>query len=340
MVDFPLYLAALGWSGVAIGALFTAIVTFQATLTLFSHPLSDRHGRKGFLLVYETALIAAAALALASDSAWAITVAAIVGGFGRGINGAAGPFSPVEQAWLARVTPLPRRGAIFSLNTALGSLGMGLGALLAVLPSLWGGRLPSAAAYRPLFALVLAFALLTLALVATLAERRRPAPAADADVPTRPEENRRLLAIAAVNALNGAAIGLIGPLITYWFHLRYGASDNVRAPACAVASASGRRKRDCPASRSGHSRRTGGNSCDHSGFWAPCRYRYRCRKRGRIAQAMPQAGPSWRRWCGVWPGSAGRVVSPAFGKPWRPFRGAWRVAPDSPARCTGNGWPA
>lgn len=222
VVDFPLYLVALRWNSIQIGTLFASVVALHATLTLVSGPLSDRLGRKGFLISYECALLGSAVLALFSRSAWAITVAAIAGGFGRGINGAAGPFGPIEQAWLARVTPFSRRGVIFSMNTAIGSAGMAAGAFLAMLPVAWQSTFPGAAAYQPLFSFVAIAAVLTLWLLCTATEQQVPAITEDEYPSSRPQENRRLFAIAKVNAINGVAIGLIGPLIAYWFFLRYG----------------------------------------------------------------------------------------------------------------------
>lgn len=221
VVDFPLYLVALRWNSIQIGALFAGVVALHAALTLASGPLSDRLGRKSFLVVYECALLGSAILALFSRSTWAITTAALVGGFGRGINGAAGPFGPLEQAWLARVTPFSRRGSIFSMNTAIGSAGMAIGAFLATLPVVWQSAFPGAAAYQPLFSLVVIAAVLTLWLLCTTTEQRAPAIPPDEYRARRPQENRRLFAIAKVNAINGIAIGLIGPLIAYWFYLRY-----------------------------------------------------------------------------------------------------------------------
>lgn len=235
VVTFPLYLDALGWSGAQIGALFTGIAVLQASLTLFSGPLSDRFGRRRFLLGYEAMLMFASLLALASATSWIVVVAALAGGFGRGMNGAAGPFAPVEQAWLARVTPTPRRSGIFSLNTALGSFGMAIGALLAAALPLWQTVLPGATAYRPLFTLVLIAALFTTRLLWPIIDSTALQDDAAEPPPARHEENRRLLHIAIVNAINGAAIGLIGPLITYWFFLRYNVGPAQIGPVLALA---------------------------------------------------------------------------------------------------------
>lgn len=233
VVDFPLYLAALGWGGVQIGALFTGIIIMQATLTLCVGPLSDRYGRRTFLLAYDALLIACAALALATSVGWAVAIAALGGGFGRGMNGGAGPFSPVEQAWLARVTPTHRRGTIFSLNTAVGAFGMAAGALAAALPAVWETALPGALAYRPMFLVVLVAAFAALGVLLSLHEPRHLPPPPSA--PPHREETRRIVKIAAVTAINGAAIGLVTPLITYWFLVRFGVGPARIGPVLAAS---------------------------------------------------------------------------------------------------------
>ncbi len=98
VVDFSLYLRALHWRAGAIGGVLGASLLLGAALTLLVGPLSDRLGRKTFLLVYEASQMLAAIMALFSSDARLLSAAAIIGGFGRGANGAAGPFGPVEQA--------------------------------------------------------------------------------------------------------------------------------------------------------------------------------------------------------------------------------------------------
>ena len=102
VASFTLYLHALGYTGAAIGAVLMAGLAFGALLTAVVGPVSDRRGRRGLLLGYELAAALAALAAMLLPNEIVLIVAATVAGFGRGANGAAGPFAPVEQAWLAR----------------------------------------------------------------------------------------------------------------------------------------------------------------------------------------------------------------------------------------------
>ena len=157
-----------------------------------------------------------------------ISAAALVGGFGRGGNGGAGPFAPVEQAWLAQSVSPVRRGPIYSLNAALGFLGNAVGAVLAAAPASLHAVLPGALAYRPLFLLsaVGSFACCALILRTpdseTPATRRAQQSAEPAAQDVQRRENRLVLRLMIANVMNGAGVGATGPLIAYWFALRFG----------------------------------------------------------------------------------------------------------------------
>ena len=144
---------------------FGGALALGVVLTLIAGPLSDRGGRRPFLFVYEFAQWLAGLVAVFSAAPGMLWAAALVGGFGRGGNGAAGPFAPVEQAWLAQALTPAQRGPVYSLNSALGFLGNAAGAVIAALPSVVRGALPGALSYRPLFLLSAVGSLLCCALV-------------------------------------------------------------------------------------------------------------------------------------------------------------------------------
>jgi MFS family permease len=224
-VDFTLYLRALHWSAVAISAVLSAALLVGVALTLVAGPLSDRGGRRRFLFAYEAAQCVAGIAALLSGQAAILWAAAMVGGFGRGGNGAAGPFAPVEQAWLAQSVSPSRRGQVYSLNAALGFLGNAAGAVIAA--ARLETVLPGALAFRPLFLLSAVGSLLCCALIlrtpdseAVAAHDNSAAEPATPDI--HRQENRLVLRLMIANVLNGAGVGATGPLIAYWFAVRFG----------------------------------------------------------------------------------------------------------------------
>ena len=243
--DFVLFLRALHWQPGTIGLLLTASSLAGGVLGLAVGPISDRVGRRPFLLIYQASLSACTLAVLADPRGWLLAVAAVVFGYGLGANGAAGPFAPAEQAWLARHVPASERGAVFSLNAAIGFWGMGVGSLIGGLVPRWAGALPGTRAYMPLFALTLALSVVNYRQIAALREdppagaqgrpphltgAPPPAAAGDASVSLPPaaearvrrQENRTLALLVASNAVNAVGIGLFAPLLPYWFSARYG----------------------------------------------------------------------------------------------------------------------
>jgi MFS family permease len=222
VVDFVLYLHAMGWTPLAISMVLAGALVLGAALTLVLGPLSDRFGRRRFLLAYDAVQGIAAAVAALATAPAPLAIAAIVGGFGRGGNGAAGPFAPVEQAWLAWCIPPARRGTFYGYNAASGFLGNAAGALLAGVPGWIGGAAPPAAAYRPLFWLTAVLSAVTFVLIRAGHDGEAAAePPPQADTAEQSRENSLMFRMALANLLNGTGLGLTGPLITYWFAVRF-----------------------------------------------------------------------------------------------------------------------
>jgi len=240
VASFSLYLQALGFSGTAIGTVLMSGLLFGALLTSIVGPLSDRMSRRSLLIGYEIAAALAALAALLAPDRTVLVVAATIAGFGRGANGAAGPFSPVEQAWLARELEGEARQRAFSINATLGFLGMAAGCALVALPAALGEGFNSLTSYRVLFALPLAGSIVSLLLITqTRIVRQAPRPA---DTEPRPAqahvtraENRLLRRLAGVSAINGLAIGIVSPLIAYWFLRRFHQGPAAIGPALAVS---------------------------------------------------------------------------------------------------------
>jgi MFS family permease len=240
VASFTLYLHALGFSGTAIGTVLMAGLLFGALLTLIIGPLSDKVSRRALLLGYEVAAALAALTAMLAPNLAVLIAAATVGGFGRGANGAAGPFSPVEQAWLAREVSGDERRRAFFINATLAFLGMAAGAVLIALPAALGLGFQSLASYRALFAVPLAGSVVSLILIAqtrvpAAAPATAPAVSRATEAHVTRAENRLLRRLAAASAVNGFAIGIVSPLIAYWFRSRFGQSPAEIGPALALS---------------------------------------------------------------------------------------------------------
>lgn len=240
VASFALYLHALGYGGTAIGTILTLGLIFGAALTAIVGPLSDRMSRRRMLLAYEIMAGAAALAAMLSRNEMVLILAATIAGFGRGANGAAGPFSPVEQAWIAREVEGATRRRALSLNATLGFLGMAAGTSLGLIPGALNHGYISLDAYRLLFAVPFAGSLAAIACVALTREAAPtaappPAPPMRGSDPIRRHENRQLRRLTIANAINGLGIGIVGPLMAYWFARRFGEGLTTVGPALAAS---------------------------------------------------------------------------------------------------------
>jgi MFS family permease len=256
VVDLTLYLKDLNWSGISIGSVTSAAGIFGAILILFVGILSDRMGRKPFLLIYEGLTLMSAVAACFTTQAIILVFAIVVAGFGRGQSGAAGPFSPAEQAWLARHVNQSKRGLVFSFNNAVGFIGMAIGSIIGGIPAYLHSAGPLAA-YRPVFILVAVASLICSSILLSMKEQSAAkeeiiqglstearvknrqegnvqTESANIDNKTndrlleakiRKQENSAMFKLALVNVLNGLAVGLTGPMMAYWFSIRYGVSS-------------------------------------------------------------------------------------------------------------------
>jgi MFS family permease len=235
--DFALYTRALGWPPAFLGATIGAGLLLAAVLTALVGPLSDRFGRRGFLLGYEGIEIAAAVLALFTAARWPLAALAALAGWGRGANGAPALFGAVEQAWLSHLVERRALGRVFSYMTAAGFFGLATGMALGALPALLAPLLPGALAYRPLFGIAALGDAVCLVLLARTPDP--PPPPQPAPPPSEPRLRRRehglLLRLAGLNALNGLGIGLTGSLLSWWFAQRYGVGPAAIGPALSLS---------------------------------------------------------------------------------------------------------
>ncbi len=251
LVVFSLYLIELGWSPAAVGVLFTASGLVTAAASWLVGMVSDRKGRRIFLIAYESVTAAVAFLLTWIAQPILLVLACLLVGFGRTQSGRPGVASPAEQAWFAGGAAKDKRGMLFSVNAALGFFGMAAGSLLTGLVPALRTWLPGLLAYRPLFLLVGLGAMLNLILLRGTSESRPiDEPEASAvrghhegnelarnehqtDKITR-GENIIMAKLALVNGLNGIAIGLTSPLLVYWFSLRFGVGPGSIGPVFAA----------------------------------------------------------------------------------------------------------
>ncbi|MGH9104047.1 MAG: MFS transporter [Acidimicrobiales bacterium] len=246
-VVVPVYLALAGYSAFRLGVLFVVVGVASAALSTAVGFLSDRVGRKGFLVgVPLLAAGAGVAYAFSLDPV-VVFAGAAVGSFGRGGGaggGSVGPYAPAEQALVAESVAPAHRNAAFGRLAFGSSLGAVAGSLLvAGLVRGHPTRANALATYRPAFLALAACALLAalLGLLLTETGRRRPGGVAGTGHgrgPFLPRGSAPLLyRLWATNAVNGVAIGMFGPFVSYWLYRRYGVGAGTIGELYAVINA-------------------------------------------------------------------------------------------------------
>ncbi|MBI1995348.1 MAG: MFS transporter [Deltaproteobacteria bacterium] len=226
-VVFTIYLAQLGYSTVTIGLVVSTAYASGAVLTALWGFLSDRYGRKNILMLLAALTIVSNTIYVFFSHLFFILSAVIIANVGAGGSGAGGqgggPMSPVEQALLAEKCTPQSRNHVFATNAFVGSSMGALGALLSGLPQYlqetWSWQ--PIASYKPLFLLTILFGVVLIFAYGSIEEhhvpRRRQAQKTSAAPVSGFVVKMSLLGM--VDNLGG---GLISPLISYWFFLRYG----------------------------------------------------------------------------------------------------------------------
>lgn len=228
-IVIALYLAALGFSGLEIGALFVGVTFASAVMSSTVGFLSDRLGRRPFLVVVPLVAAVASAIYATTETPAVLFVCAALGSFGRGAGaggGNVGPYQPAESAFIAEDVPTANRVDAFGRVAFTSVLGGLFGGLLAQLVNAGPGTAARRAldAYRPAFiaaaVLFLVAGLLALGLTEPADHQQRSRPARRGHWPRRSWP--ALWRLWTTNGTNGLAMGLFAPFMSYWMYRRFG----------------------------------------------------------------------------------------------------------------------
>jgi MFS family permease len=241
----PLYIAMLGYDAVHLGIMFAVSAVVAALLSAATGFLSDRFGRKLFLAAISILMGIGGVWFALTRNFWLIVAAGAIGSIGRGgalAGGAWGPFYPAAQALVAEQSSDYHRTTVFGVLSFVGVMAAAVGSLLAAIPKLFQHTLgvPQLESYRMLFILSGAFSLAMALAVIPVRELHTTRPdttrhTSTAEPRRRDDDVHRVLGLSApswqlvwrfmvTNATNGAAIGMLGPFVVYWFYRRFGVS--------------------------------------------------------------------------------------------------------------------
>lgn len=241
-VVIPIYLVTLGYSAVELGLVFAVVGVTSALMSTLIGFLSDRVGNRIFLIVIPILTALAGAAYVVSDTAVVMVSAAALGSLGRGGGaggGNVGPYMPAEQSLVASSVSNSKRNQAFGRLAFVSTLGSLIGGLLTeLLVKGHPGARVAINAYRGSFEVVSLTALLAGLAALWILDPPPPSKGPRKTMRFFPKESASLVyRLWVTNSLNGAAIGMFGPFITYWFYTRYGATPGSIGVLFAVVNA-------------------------------------------------------------------------------------------------------
>jgi len=225
----PVYLKLIGISAVLVGVLTTISLLVMSILLVPFGILSDRYGRRPFLLAGVFLTAVSWAIMVATTEFTVIAISRAIAGIGNALTSA--PFN----AALADITSDEDRIKVFSMSSFVSQIASTGGALISGMPEAlqaWFG-LSLASSYIPLFLLACLFSIVAAGFLFPFKEsisgRRESAK-------VRFQFTKGILVFAFTRGLIGFGAGFVIPLFSLWFYLRFGVGGAVLGPLFAISN--------------------------------------------------------------------------------------------------------
>jgi len=228
----PIYLSLIGFSPLQIGLIMTTGTVMSAIDSLVLGSLSDKYGRKPFILFGSiTSTLRMVIYALSQDF-WVLMIAQGMGAVGEG----AGAGQPIVSGYIADKTKTSDRPHVFSVLAISSALSTAIGSLMAFLPAYFQDslRVDEVSANVHLFWIGVVLNGLAIAFALPIRKARRPIE----DRRDRPVTNLpwgKVRKFCVVRATDGLGMGLVSQLLPLYFHLRFGVGSEDLALYYAVA---------------------------------------------------------------------------------------------------------
>ena len=225
MSGLPQYLEEACPADIVIGIIHSVAYISGALLTAVWGYTSDRIGRKNVLTLLAILTILSNTILILSTNLAFILLAVVIinvgaGGSAGGGQGG-GTFNPVEHALLAEKCSAEKRNQIFAITSFVGSVLGSLGALMSGLPQyleeVWAWNTVNS--YKPLFGLTCLLSLTLVFIYRAIHEEHRPQ--VKQQVFTK-QSRGFVTKMSLLGILDNMGAGMISPLFSYWFFLRFG----------------------------------------------------------------------------------------------------------------------
>lgn len=233
-VVVTIYYNLIGLSPVTIGLL----LSFSSAISALHHVsfgvLSDRYGRKPFLLLGAFFATMRLLILATTKNIWLLVLGQGLGAMGEG----AGAGQPVVSGYIADKVELKDRVSTFSVIAVTNALAATAGSAIAGLPQWLTGLqgLDLVGAHGPLFLIGAALSALSFMLLLPISEveaARNEDPGERRGFKIRSWEV--ILKYSLVRSMSGLGWGLIESLLPLYFYLRFGVGSDVLGPIYAAS---------------------------------------------------------------------------------------------------------
>lgn len=229
-----IYLALIGFDPVIIG-LITGVGTIVSMIeSAVFGLLSDRYGRKLFIVLGSLTSSIRLLLYAVSRDFWILVIAQGIGALGEG----EGAGQPVVSGYIAdKVEDRVKRTRIFSFVAITNALATTIGSLLAAMPVYFESifKLSRADAHIPLFWIGVILNVFSLIAALLLKEYRRDSKITMKYIASSRTALKEIALYSVVRSTDGLAMSFVSSLAPLYFYLRFGVGSDDLAPVYAIA---------------------------------------------------------------------------------------------------------
>ncbi|MGC8663295.1 MAG: MFS transporter [Thermoplasmata archaeon] len=226
-VDFPVYLSQVGYNAYLIGIILAIPTLVGALLMIPMGSLSDRYGRKKFILIARAFSFFGGIIYLFTYQFYLILLAGILQGIAFANS------SSSYSALMAEKTENKNRNVIFASNSFITGIFMAVGMIIGGIPPYIQQvyHLDIFESYRYLFLMGIFGYLISTVLIFFVKEQYKGTEKAK----LFPEKSKSIIIKLSVLSLIGLGAGVIVRLFPYWFYLKYGINVDILGPIFAIS---------------------------------------------------------------------------------------------------------